>query len=170
MKLGEMIKAYRHEHKISQRQFALRCNVSNGYISMLENGKNPKTDEPIVPSITILKSIASAMSMSLNDLLTDADDMPVVVNLHPHYFIPELTKHEIDIIQHLRLEPEMYSAVDRLLRIDNPVDVPMSELAPSEEEIRQQEEEIKELYESGELQHDPHDAIILIDGKPIEDN
>lgn len=77
MTIGDVIKKYREEHDLSQRQFALKCGISNGYISMLERGENPKTHEPIMPSIAALKAIASAMEMSLNDLLMQADDMPV---------------------------------------------------------------------------------------------
>jgi len=77
MTIGEVIKNYREEHGMSQRQFALKCDVSNGYISMLERGVNPKTGEPIMPSISALKTISSAMNISLNELLTMADDMPI---------------------------------------------------------------------------------------------
>lgn len=48
---------------------------------MLENGINPNTNEPIMPSIAILKEISSAMNMSLHDLLIQADDMPVNLSL-----------------------------------------------------------------------------------------
>ena len=75
MTIGEVIRRYREDHNLSQRQFALKCNISNGYISMLEKGINPKTNEPIMPSIAALKAISSAMNISLNDLLIQADDM-----------------------------------------------------------------------------------------------
>ena len=78
MLLGEIIANYRKENNLSQRKFAERCKgISNGYISMIENNRNPKTDEPIVPSLGKLKIIAEAMEMSLEDLLNSADDMPV---------------------------------------------------------------------------------------------
>ena len=77
MTVGDIIKEYRINHGLSQRQFAIKCNLSNGYISMLEKGVNPKTQQPIMPSITLLKTIADAMNISLNELLTKADDMPV---------------------------------------------------------------------------------------------
>ena len=81
MTLGDVIKKHREEHNLSQRQFASKCNVSNGYISMLENGINPNTNEPIMPSIATLKEISSAMNMFLLDLLIQADDMPVNLSL-----------------------------------------------------------------------------------------
>lgn len=77
MTLGEMIQEYRREKDISQRQFAIACSLSNGYIAMLERGINPKTNQPIVPTIIALKKIATGMGMSLSDLITKADDMQV---------------------------------------------------------------------------------------------
>jgi len=77
MTLGMIIKEYRERNRLSQRQFALMCDVSNGYISMLEEGRNPKTNEPIVPSLATMKKLAKAMGMSLNDLMSKADDMEI---------------------------------------------------------------------------------------------
>ena len=77
MTLGKIIKEYREKNHLSQRQFALTCDVSNGYISMLEEGRNPKTNEPIVPSLATMKKLAKAMGMSLNDLMSQVDDMEI---------------------------------------------------------------------------------------------
>ncbi len=77
MNLGELIKTYRLENGLSQRQFAILCGLSNGYISMLENGKNPSTNEPITPTLTQLQKIAVGMQLPLMDLLSVIDDMPV---------------------------------------------------------------------------------------------
>jgi len=49
MTLGDFLRKYRDDHNISQRSFAKACGVSNGYISMIEKGINPKTNEPITP-------------------------------------------------------------------------------------------------------------------------
>ncbi len=77
MTLGNFLKLYRENKNLSQRQFATICGVSNGYISLLEKGVNPKTQEPIMPNIATLKIIANAMGMSLNELFERVDDMPV---------------------------------------------------------------------------------------------
>lgn len=80
MKLGELIQEYRQKKDMSQRQFAIACSLSNGYIAMLERGGiNPKTNQPIVPTITALKKIANGMGISLSDLLSKADDMQVAL-------------------------------------------------------------------------------------------
>lgn len=78
MKLGEIIINYRKEHGLSQREFAEQCkDITNGYISMIENDTNPTTGKPISPKLDKLKCIADGMGMTLNDLLAMADDMPV---------------------------------------------------------------------------------------------
>ena len=79
MTLGEIVREYREEHGLSQRQFAVACDLSNGYISMLEKNVNPKTGQPMAPSLLAIKKIADVMHISLNDLLAQADDMPVGV-------------------------------------------------------------------------------------------
>lgn len=77
MKIGEIIKDYRKKHDLSLRDFAQRAGMSHGYIAMLEEGKNSKTKEPMVPTLPSLKKISSALGMSLNELISVADDMPV---------------------------------------------------------------------------------------------
>ena len=75
--LSDFVKEYRKERDLSQRQFAAICGLSNGYISMLERNLNPKTGLPLTPSLPALKKISTAMGMSLGDLLTAVDDMPI---------------------------------------------------------------------------------------------
>jgi hypothetical protein len=47
---------------------------------MLENGKNSKTGEPIVPSLSMLKKLSTGMGMSINELISISDDCPVSLN------------------------------------------------------------------------------------------
>ena len=77
MKLGDLIKEYRKLHCLSQRQFAINCGVSNGYVSMLERGANPKTGKPVIPNVYQIKKLADGMGMSITDVLEIADDMPI---------------------------------------------------------------------------------------------
>lgn len=81
MKLRDLIKNYRDAHDLSQRQFANQCNLSNGYISILEKGVNPKTGKPVTPTIPQLKKLADGMAMTLNELFEKVDDMPVSLEL-----------------------------------------------------------------------------------------
>lgn len=73
MKLGEYIKAYRDSHGMSLRDFAAHSGLSVGYLSMLENNKNPKTGAPIAPSIKTFNAVASATNTTVNELLSFID-------------------------------------------------------------------------------------------------
>ena len=101
MKLGQIISEYRREHDLSQRQFAEKCgSVTNGYISMLENERNPATGKPIIPSLDKLKAIASAMQMPLQKLLDDADDLDVSIEAAPSnlFRISAMKPHLVPLI------------------------------------------------------------------------
>lgn len=77
MRIGEIIKKYRDEHSMTLRDFAGKCGMSHSYIAMLEEGKNSKTGEPMTPTLSTLKKISAALDISLNELMTISDDMPV---------------------------------------------------------------------------------------------
>ena len=49
MKLSELLKQYRSENKISQRELARRCGLSNSLISLMEMGVNPQTGKEMSP-------------------------------------------------------------------------------------------------------------------------
>lgn len=80
MTIGELVKQYREVNGISQRKFATLCALSNGYISMIEAGVNPKTGEPIVPTVGNLQKIANGMGLSLHDMLKMVDDTAVSIS------------------------------------------------------------------------------------------
>lgn len=77
MEIGLFIKQYRQNNDLTLREFAARCGTSHSYIAMLENNKNSKTGEPIVPTLTMLNKIAKGMGISVSDLISICDDMPV---------------------------------------------------------------------------------------------
>ena len=79
MTLKDLVIKYRTENGLSQRQFALQCGLSNGYISMIERGVNPSTGEKITPTLQALNKLATGMHTSLNELFTLVDDMDVDV-------------------------------------------------------------------------------------------
>ncbi len=89
MKLCDLIKQYRADHNISQRQFAIACDLSNGYISMLEKGINPNTGEPIKPTITLLKKLANGMNITVMELMTSIDDMEIDVSEIPSLLLQQ---------------------------------------------------------------------------------
>jgi transcriptional regulator with XRE-family HTH domain len=68
--LGEKIKAYRDEHKLSLREFAELCGVSHSYIDKLEKGVDQRSGKPVEPTLDVIEKIASAMGLTLGQLLT----------------------------------------------------------------------------------------------------
>ena len=80
MKLSELIIEYRREHGISQRQMASQCSLSTGYISLIEKEINPQTGKPMVPSLAVLNKLAKGMGITLDNLLSVCDDMPVDIS------------------------------------------------------------------------------------------
>lgn len=78
MKLSAIITDYRSRMQISQREFARRCDLSNSYISFIENEMNPKTGRPMVPTLEQYQKLASGMDMTVHQLFELLDeDSPV---------------------------------------------------------------------------------------------
>lgn len=71
MLLGEYIRKYRHSHgDMSQADFASLSGISKGYISMLENNKNPQSKRPISPTMDTFQKVAIATGVSINELFS----------------------------------------------------------------------------------------------------
>lgn len=70
MKLGQVIKRYRKENKVSMETFSKISGISKGYISMLENDKNPQSGKPITPSIDMYENVAKGMNISIEALMS----------------------------------------------------------------------------------------------------
>lgn len=78
MTLGEYIKAYRKNNDMTMDDFAKKSGLSKGYISMLEKNRHPQNGKPITPTLETCKKAASAMGLSVNDLLGKLDpDTPI---------------------------------------------------------------------------------------------
>lgn len=70
MELKEIVKAYREENNLTQREFAARCkDISHAYVAIIEKDISPTTGKPPRPSIEKLTSIAHGMGMELEELL-----------------------------------------------------------------------------------------------------
>ena len=103
MKLGEYIKQYRQEHGLSMRSFAATCGLSVGYISMLENNRNPQTGEPITPSISSYRAVAEATGISLDSLIGIVDDKisidsPPAINVSAPMGHADLSENETALL------------------------------------------------------------------------
>ena len=93
MKLGDLIREYREKQNISQRQFADRCGLSNGYISMIEKGVNPNTGKPIIPTLPQLNKIAKGLNLSVMEMFEAVEDMPVDIGIIPNIIpLPEMRR------------------------------------------------------------------------------
>lgn len=80
--LGQIVREYRTTHRLSTRRFAELCDLTCGYISMLENGKNPKTGKPIAPNLETLAKLASGMGLMLDELLLIMDEKETISLSH----------------------------------------------------------------------------------------
>lgn len=125
MKLGDIVKKYREEHDLSMRQFAKQSGLSHAYIPLIEKGLNAN-GYPLTPSITVMKRLADAMGMTLNDLMamTD-DDMEVDLSYEANSIVSDLvkqdfplTEHEKRLVEAYRANPNMQEAVDKLLGVE----------------------------------------------------
>lgn len=78
MRLGELIKQYRDKHGLSQRSFAAKCGgITNGYISMIEAERSPRTNKAPRLSLDKLYAIAHGLDLTPHELFKLVDDMPV---------------------------------------------------------------------------------------------
>lgn len=99
MKLSELIIEYRREHGISQRQMASQCSLSTGYISLIEKEINPQTGKPMVPSLAVLNKLAKGMGITLDNLLSVCDDMPVDVSATEKTVLDEKDGLDLEIAE-----------------------------------------------------------------------
>lgn len=112
MKLGDLIREYREQHHMSQRQFALRCGLSNGYVSMLERGENPKTHKPVTPTLQQMKKLADGLGMTTTDLFGLVDDMPVELSTDKEK--PDTQSVELNP-NYYNLNPENKALIDEMI-------------------------------------------------------
>ncbi len=73
MFIGDLIKKYREEQKISQRDFAKCCGLSHTYIAALEKNIDVRTGKPIAPTLEAVKNIAFAMNTDVESILKVLD-------------------------------------------------------------------------------------------------
>ena len=78
MDLKDILIQYREDNRISQREFARRCGLSNAQISILEYGKNKQTGRKPTPDIITLKKLADGMGITLQMLLDMIGDSEYV--------------------------------------------------------------------------------------------
>lgn len=90
MEIGKIIKKFRKEKGLTQKQLGKACGIDEANIRKYENGKQ-------TPRIENLEKIANAMGMSASDLIMSqmADLLPDIEIADPPVFAP---KKEDEII------------------------------------------------------------------------
>lgn len=95
MRLGEIIKHYRVENNLTTEQLALKCGLSKGYISMLENNFKPSgRKKDITPSIQAVRKLSKGMDMNFDMLLASIDGEVSLIPLKEESIEFNLTEHE----------------------------------------------------------------------------
>lgn len=79
MTLGDLIKKYREENKLSMAEFASKSGLSKAYISLLEKNKNPKTGKEITPSIDVIKKVSDAIGLDFDEVFSSIDSTTKIV-------------------------------------------------------------------------------------------
>ena len=88
MLLGEFIRQYRLSHgNMSQDAFSRLSGISKGYISMLENNKNPRTKLPIAPTLDTFRKVAAAVGLTTNALMEIVDGDVDISHTTPAYLM-----------------------------------------------------------------------------------
>ena len=93
MTLGDLVKQYREKYNISMDEFSKMCCLSKGYISMLENNTNPRSNKPIAPTLPTIKKIALAMNTDVDSILRTLD-FDQEISLDPKSEEPIFCKNE----------------------------------------------------------------------------
>lgn len=82
MILGDILKNYRTNEKLSMDKFAEKSGLTKGYISMLEKNQHPKTKKPLLPTMETLEKIAIGMGIPVHELIAQLDqDQDIALTL-----------------------------------------------------------------------------------------
>lgn len=128
MKLEDLIKKYREDNDISQREFARRCGLSNSLISIFEMGKNPQTGKTISPDLETYRKLANGMGISIQKLFEMLGDGAMVRIPHDYIFsgeefdkymtstVPEnLSDKDQQLLEALHHDPKLRMLFDRVI-------------------------------------------------------
>lgn len=74
MTLGDVIKSYRDENKVSMEYVANLCGITKGYVAMLEKNVNSKTGRPVKPTIETIVKVCNGLHLDFNSVFNSLDD------------------------------------------------------------------------------------------------
>lgn len=69
-KISDYVRKVRLEKKLSVTDVVNNCKLSRSYINMIEAGKNPKTNKPIIPTLETIDELSRGLGVSKNEFLT----------------------------------------------------------------------------------------------------
>ena len=114
MKLSEILKQYREENGISQREFAKRCELSNSLISILEKGVNPQTGNPVDPDSRTYRRLAAGMGITeqhLRELLRS--------NNAPLTYSQDVSESDLELLEALHQDPRLGLLFDKTRKMSH---------------------------------------------------
>ncbi len=101
MEIGNRIKSLRLQHNLTQEELANRCELSKGFISMLENDLTS-------PSVSTLQDILEVFGLSMHEFFSKKEEVEVV-HYANDYFTKEFDNSKIEFLisdaQARKLEP-----------------------------------------------------------------
>lgn len=100
MKLSEVIKKFREDNRLSQREFAKMCGLSNSLISILEMGTNPQTGKVMDPDMRTYRRIADGMGITVDELFA-------MIKADAPADLPGLSESDREIIEVLHQNPQL---------------------------------------------------------------
>lgn len=120
MKLGEIIKKYRLENNLTTAELATKCNLSKGYISMLENNFKPSgRKKDITPSLEAIKKISVGTGIEFDTLLATIDGEVSLLPLKEDSLYNKLTDQEKNLLDIYRdLDDKGQHTVDTVAQME----------------------------------------------------
>ncbi|MFV0425304.1 MAG: helix-turn-helix domain-containing protein [Bacilli bacterium] len=93
MEIGEKVKQLRIQYGLTQEELASRCELSKGFISMLENDLTS-------PSLSTMQDLLEVFGLTLSDFFSkvEEEEENVVVYNKNDYFIDEHDDYKIDYL------------------------------------------------------------------------
>ncbi len=102
MTLGDVIKTYRDENKVSMEYVANLCGITKGYVAMLEKNVNSKTGRPVKPTIETIVKVCNGLHLDFNSVFDSLDDdyeINISTSRPPSSgSAPELTEQEARLV------------------------------------------------------------------------
>lgn len=165
MKLGEAIIQYRRDHNLSQRQFALKCGLSNGYIAMLEKNVNPNTGKPIEPGLKQVKIIGEAMGLTLDEFTRILDEN-IVVSLKDDAIVPiaDIQPHVVPLIGEVAAGEPILAEQQYGIYINSPCNADFALTIKGDSMIPTYlEGDVVYIHQQPDLDYEGQVAVVLLD-------